>query len=311
MTTTANNAARQHRLVRLLQLSVGAACATIALKTTAWALTGSVGLFSDAAESIVNLAAALFALAIVRWAALPPDEEHAFGHEKADYLAAGVEGGLILIAAVTICFSAVERLINPQEITNVGIGLAVSLVASLINLVVARMLIKAGREENSTVLHADGKHLTTDVWTSVGVVAGVGAVALTGIERLDPVIALIVAANIVFTGVALVRGSTGGLMDRALSPDEIEKIAAVLDSHRDKQIQFHALRTRSAGRRAFVSLHMLVPGAWSVQHGHDLIEQIESELRGALPVITVFTHLEPIEDPASFEDTALDRPDDA
>lgn len=311
MTTTEANADRQRRLVRLISLSIGAACATIALKTTAWAVTGSVGLLSDAAESVVNLAAALFALVVVKWSARPPDEEHAYGHEKADFLAAGMEGGLILIAALTICVSAVRRLIDPLEITQVGLGLSVSLVATLINLVVARMLIAAGREERSTVLQADGRHLMTDVWTSVGVVAGVAAVALTGIQRLDPVIALAVAVNIVFTGVALVRNSTGGLMDRALSPDEIKKIDAVLNAHRDKQIQFHALRTRSAGHRAFVSMHVLVPGEWSVQRGHDLIEQIESELRGALPVITVLTHLEPIEDPASFEDTALDRLDEA
>jgi cation diffusion facilitator family transporter len=311
MTTTEINTVRQRRLIRLISLSIAAACTTITLKITAWLLTGSVGLLSDAAESVVNLFAALFAFAALQWAARPPDEEHAWGHEKADYLAAGVEGGLILIAAVTICISAIDRLIHPQAISQVGLGLAVSLVATLINFAVARRLIGAGREERSATLKADGRHLMTDVWTSLGVVAAVGAVALTGWQRLDPIIALVVAVNVVVTGVALVRSSTGGLMDRALSPDEINDIDAVLDAHRSDQIQFHALRTRRAGYRAFVSLHVLVPGAWSVQHGHDLIEQIESDLRGALDSATILTHLEPIEDPASFRDTDLDRPDDA
>lgn len=310
MTATEISIARQRRLVRLVWLSIAAACLTIALKFTAWLLTGSVGLLGDAAESVVNLFAAAFALAAIRWSALPPDEEHAYGHGKADYLAAGVEGALILIAAVTIIVSAVDRLINPQDISQVGLGLAVSVVASVINLGVARVLITAGREENSVVLKADGRHLLTDVWTSIGVVVAVGAVALTNWQRLDPIIALAVAANIVFTGASLVRSSTGGLMDRALSAAEIERIDTVLDAHRGEYIQFHALRTRRAGSRAFVSVHVLVPGAWSVQKGHDLIERIDEELRAALKLVTVFTHLEPIEDPASFRDTDLDRSDD-
>ncbi|MBI5309928.1 MAG: cation transporter [Actinobacteria bacterium] len=300
---------RQRRLVRMVTLSIAAACATIVLKVTAWLLTDSVGLLSDAAESVVNLVAALVAFAVVRWAAQPPDEEHAYGHEKADYLSAGVEGGLILIAAVTITVSAVDRLIDPQAIESVGLGLAVSLVATTINFSIARLMIAAGREERSATVEADGRHLMTDVWTSVGVVVAVGAVALTGWERLDPVIALAVAANIVVTGVRLVRNSLGGLMDRALEPKELEGIEAVLRSHRGGQVDFHALRTRRAGQRAFVSVHVLVPGAWSVQRGHDLIEQIEGELRDTLRMATIFTHLEPIEDPASFRDTQLDRED--
>lgn len=293
----------------MVSLSIGAAVLTIALKLAAWLLTGSVGLLSDAAESVVNLFAALVALIVVRWASQPPDEEHAYGHEKADYISAGVEGGLILIAAVTICVSAVDRLIEPRAIEQVGAGLAVSLLATGVNLVVARLLIRAGREERSATVEADGRHLMTDVWTSIGVVAAVGAVAATGWERLDPIIALVVAANIVMTGFALVRNSLGGLMDRALTADELSKIDSVLKAHGGKDVQFHALRTRRAGQRAFVSLHVLVPGAWTVQRGHDLIEHIESDLRAAIPPVTVFTHLEPIEDPASFRDTRLDRDD--
>jgi len=294
-------------LARLLWLSVAAAIATITLKTLAWALTGSVGLLSDAAESVVNLVAAVIALVIVHRAARPPDEDHPYGHEKADYLSAGVEGSLILLAALTIAFSAIPRLLDPQPISDVGIGLSVSVGASAINLVLARMLIAAGREHRSIVLEADGRHLMTDVWTSVGVVAGVALVALSGWERLDPIIALLVAVNIVVTGVSLVRRFTGGLMDRALPPDQRAAIDAVLQRHAGEGVRFHALRTRSAGRRAFVSVHVLVPGDWTVQRGHDLVERLEHDLRAAVGHATVFTHLEPLEDPASFADTELDR----
>lgn len=307
MSAVLDPAARQRRLVRLVWLSIGAALLTIALKTSAWAVTGSVGLLSDAAESLVNLAAALFALVIVHWADRPPDEEHAYGHEKADYLSAGLEGGLILVAAVTIGFAAVGRLIDPQPLESVGIGLAISGVATLVNLVVARTMIRAGTAYRSLTVEADGRHLMTDVWTSVGVVIGVAAVALSGWERLDPIIALLVAANIVRVGVSLVRSAFGGLMDRALEPDELTAVGRVLDGFAGPEVQFHALRTRRAGRRAFITVHVLVPGTWTVQAGHDLVERVEAELRAVVEPATVFTHLEPIEDPASFQDTALDR----
>jgi cation diffusion facilitator family transporter len=307
MSAASDPAARQRRLVRLVWLSIGAALLTVALKTGAWAVTGSVGLLSDAAESLVNLAAASFALVIVHWADRPPDEEHAFGHEKADYLSAGLEGGLILVAAVTIGVAAAGRLIDPQPLDSVGVGLAITVVATLVNLLVARVLIHAGTEYRSLTVEADGRHLMTDVWTSIGVVVGVAAVALTGFDRLDPIIALLVAANILRVGWSLVRSAFGGLMDRALEPDELAGINRVLDGFAGDDVHFHALRTRRAGRRAFVSLHVLVPGSWSVQAGHDLVERVEAELRDGLGPATVFTHLEPIEDPASFEDTALDR----
>jgi cation diffusion facilitator family transporter len=295
------------KLERLLWLSVAAAFATITLKTVAWLLTGSVGLLSDAAESVVNLVAAVFALIVVRWSARPADEEHAYGHEKADYLSAGVEGALITVAAVTIMYAAIRRLVDPQPLDDVGVGLAVSVVASLINFGVARLLIRVGRDEHSIVLEADGRHLMTDVWTSVGVVVGVAGVAITGIDRLDPIIALLVAANIVATAVSLGRSFVGGLMDRALAEDERARVDAILGEFTSPEIRFHALRTRRAGRRAFVSLHVLVPGRWSVQDGHDLAERVEARLRTELQYATVFTHLEPIEDPRSFDDTGLDR----
>jgi cation diffusion facilitator family transporter len=299
---------RRRRLLRLVLLSIAAAIATISLKTLAWAVTGSVGLASDAAESVVNLIAALMALAVVQFAERPPDEDHAYGHEKANYLAAGIEGALILLAAVSIAYTAVRRLVDPRPLEEIGIGAAVAMLASAINLVVARILIAAGREHGSLTLEADGRHLMTDVWTSVGVVAGVVAVAITGWDRLDPLIALAVAANIVATGVALVRGSASGLMDRALPPADLTRVNAVLERYGDGGVRFHALRSRRAGRRTFVSVHVLVPGAWTVQRGHDLVERVEAELRGVLDHLTVFTHLEPLEDPASFDDSELDRP---
>jgi cation diffusion facilitator family transporter len=236
-------------------------------------------------------------------AAQRPDEDHTYGHEKADYLSAGVEGALILLAAVTIGVSAVDRLQDPQPITDAGIGLTVSVAASLVNLAVARLLIGAGREHHSLMLEADGPHLMTDVWTSVGV----ATVALTGWNIVDPVIALIVAANIVRTGMSLLRSSTGGLMDRVLGQDELARVDEVLRYYAGPEVQFHALRSRRAGRRAFVSLHVLVPCDWSLRRGHELVERVERDLRGALGHATVFTHLEPIEDLASFADTQLDR----
>ncbi|MDO8187789.1 cation diffusion facilitator family transporter [Conexibacter sp. JD483] len=305
--TLDSHAARRARLTRLIALSIAAAILTIGLKTTAWLLTGSVGLLSDAAESVVNLVAALVAFVVVRYSTRPPDEEHAYGHEKADYLSAGIEGALILLAAVTIGWTAIDRLLNPEPIESVGIGVAVSVGASLINLSVGLILINAGRELKSIVLEADGRHLMTDVWTSAGVLIAVVAVALTGWETLDPLIAIAVAANIVFMGVKLMCRSTDGLLDRALPDDELEAVTGVLARFTGDDVQFHALRTRRAGSRAFVSTHLLVPGDWSVQRGHDLAEQVEHALREALGNATVFTHLEPLEDPAAYADTGLDR----
>ena len=295
------------RLTRFVFLSIAAAVATIALKAVAWLLTGSVGFLSDAAESIVNVVGALVALIAVRVSVRPPDDDHAYGHEKAEYLSAGAEGALILAAAVGIAWVAVARLLDPQPLSDVGVGVAVSAVAAGLNLIVATLLMRVGREQRSITLEADGRHLMTDVWTSIGVIVGVIAVLLTGWERLDPIIALLVALNIVRTGIQLLGRSAGGLMDHALGPAEQAEIQAVLDAHREDGVEFHALRTRQAGRRAFVSLHLLVPGAWTVQQGHDLAERVERDLRERLPYATVFTHVEPREDAASFEDVSLDR----
>ena len=295
------------RLTRFVFLSIAAAVATIALKAAAWLLTGSVGFLSDAAESIVNVVGALVALIAIRVSVRPPDDDHAYGHEKAEYLSAGAEGALILAAAVGIAWVAVARLLDPQPLSDVGVGVAISAVAAGLNLIVATLLIRVGHEQRSITLEADGRHLMTDVWTSIGVIVGVIAVLLTGWERLDPIIALLVALNIVRTGIQLLGRSAGGLMDHALGPAEQAEIQAVLDAHREDGVEFHALRTRQAGRRAFVSLHLLVPGAWTVQQGHDLAERVERDLRERLPYATVFTHVEPREDAASFDDVSLDR----
>jgi cation diffusion facilitator family transporter len=293
--------------MRYAWLSIAAAIITITLKGGAYALTGSVGLLSDALESLVNLVAAIVALIALAIAAREPDEERPFGYEKAEYFASGTEGGLILVAAAGIIIAAVERLLNPMPISTPGLGLAVSAVASLVNLLVALRLRQAGRRFDSITLEADAQHLLTDVWTSVGVLIGVAAVALTGWDWLDPVVALAVAVNIIRAGIGLVRRSALGLLDTAVPPAERAEIQSVLEQHRSDGVTFHALRTRQAGARRFVSLHVLVPGEWTVQRGHDFLEVLEHDLRQVLPTVSVFTHLEPIEDPLAWEDIGLER----
>ncbi|HMU91647.1 MAG TPA: cation diffusion facilitator family transporter [Anaerolineales bacterium] len=294
-------------LTKFAWLSIGAAIFTITLKTIAYFLTGSVGLLSDALESIVNLVGAVMALAMLTIAARPADEDHAYGHTKAEYFSSGVEGALILIAAASIIIAAIPRLINPQPLEQVGLGLGVSVAASLANLLVALVLLQASKKHNSITLEANAHHLMTDVWTSVGVLAGVGLVVLTGWERLDPIVAFVVAGNIIWSGFRIVRMSALGLMDTALEPDEQKLVKNVLSSYTKNNVEYHALRTRQSGARRFVSVHILVPGKWTVQRGHRLLESIESDIRKALPNVTVFTHLESLNDPASWDDTNLDR----
>lgn len=294
-------------LKRFAWLSIAAALLTIGLKTWAWRLTGSVGLMSDALESLVNLAGAVMALWMITIAERPPDEQHMYGHGKAEFFASGFEGGLILLAALGIIYAAVERLFNPQPIEQFGLGVAVSAVAAVVNLGTGLVLLAAGRRYGSITLEADAQHLLADVWTSVGVIIGLGAVTLTGWYWLDPVLALAVGVNIVFIGWQLVHRSTQGLMDAAIPADQQSAIEAVLAPYREQGLDFHALRTRQAGVRSFVSMHVLVPGAWTVQQGHDLLERIEAEVRAAVPRASVFTHIEPLEDPVSLADQSLDR----
>lgn len=294
-------------LTRYAWLSIAAAVATIALKTLAYWLTGSVGLLSDALESIVNLVGGFVALAMLSVAAKPADEDHAYGHGKAEYFSSGVEGSLILVAAVSIAGAAVQRLLHPHGLSQVGLGLLVSGLSSLVNLAVALLLLKVGRAEQSITLEANAHHLLTDVWTSVGVLVGVVGVVATGWLWLDPVVAILVAANIVWTGSRIVWRSISGLMDPALPLADRARIRGILDGYRTDEIQFHALRTRLSGARKFVSVHVLVPGEWTVHRGHELVEQIEADIRAALPNSHVFTHLESLDDPASWEDEVLER----
>lgn len=295
------------KLTRYAWLSVLAALVTIGLKGGAYILTDSVGLLSDALESVVNLLAAVVALRALAIASRPADEEHAYGHTKAEYFSSGFEGALVLVAALVIGITAVDRLLNPVPLGQVGLGIAISLVASAVNFLVARVLFRAAAEYDSIALEADAHHLMTDVWTSIGVLAGVGLVGITGWHVLDGVVALLVAANLTRVGVSLISRSMLGLLDTALPTDVQQRIQAVLDHHERSGIQFHALRTRRSGARRFMSVHVLVPGAWTVQRGHDLLETIEEEMRQAVPRVTVFTHLEPIEDPVAWHDTALER----
>jgi len=288
-------------LKRYAWLSIAAAVATIGLKLAAWLFTGSVGLLSDALESLVNLAGGIIALAMLEVASRPADKDHAFGHSKAEYFSSGIEGTLILFAAMAITYAAVQRLMHPRPLEQLGIGLAISVIASLINFFVALVILRAGNKNDSITLRANAHHLLTDVWTSAGVIVGVILVALTGWQWLDPVVAILVACNIVWTGVRIVRASVFGLMDVSLPPLELQKIDQVLAQHKPNGVQFHALLTRQSGAERFISMHVLVPGGWTVQQGHDLLEQIEAEIRATLASATVITHLEAQEDPAAWD----------
>lgn len=296
-----------YSLARYAWLSLAASLLTMALKGVAAWVTGSVGLLSDALESLVNLGAALLALWVLRVAVVPPDERHPFGYSKAEYFSSVVEGALIVVAALVIIATSVPRFLAPRPLEAVGAGIFISLLATAINLGVALALLNASRKHHSIALEADAHHLLTDVWTSIGIVAGVGAILLTGWLILDPLIAMGVAVYIVWTGVGLVRRSVLGLLDRALPEHELASIRAILESYRARGLDYHALRTRRAGRRRLVELHLLVPGDTTVQEGHRLSEEIEGRIRAALQDSAVLTHLEPIEDAASYKDQELFR----
>lgn len=294
-------------LTKYAWLSIAAALLTILLKAGAYLLTDSVGLLADAIESTANLLAAVVALIVLIVAAQPPDKEHAYGHTKAEYFASGVEGTLIFVASLSIGIAAINRLMDPQPIEQVGIGIIISIIAALVNLQVARTLHRAGSQYRSITLVADAKHLMTDVWTTAGVLIGISAVVITGWVWLDPIIALIVAIQILISGIKIIRESIEGLMDVALPQNEIEQIVGILDTHTFDGVQYHALRTRQSGAQRFMSVHLQVPGSWSVQKGHSMLEEIESDVRSALDPISVFTHIEPLEDPRSWEDIEINR----
>lgn len=301
---------RSH-LKRFAWLSIATAVLTIGLKAAAYLATGSVGLLSDALESGVNLVTAVVSLIVLTVAAQPPDEDHAHGHGKAEYFSSGLEGGLIFIAALTIGYTALRSLIDPQPLQQLGVGLLISIVAAVFNLITALVLRRAGQQHESITLVANAEHLLSDVWTSVGVAIGVGAVVLTGWQWLDPVIALAVAVHILRAGFVLLKESVDGLMDRSLPEDEQQRVIDVLNSYVDEDVTYHALRTRQAGAQRFVSVHIQVPGAWSVQQGHELLEEIEQDLRETMSPLHVITHIEPVEDPTSWEDIKLNRTETA
>jgi len=300
--------AADRTLERYAWLSLAAAVVTIALKTAAWYVTGSVGLLSDALEALINLAAALLALSMLRLAATPPDARHPYGRFKAEYFASGAEGALIVFAAVSIAYAAAPRLAAPHPIDAPMLGIALSLVATAINLAVALVLVSAGRRMHSIAIEADGHHLMTDVWTSAGVVAGVVLVAATGWLILDPLVALAVAAHIVWTGFMLMRRSFAGLLDAAIPAAEVAEVEKIFAEYRRRyRVEFHALRTRQAGARRFVSFHLLVPDAWPVERAHSLSEEIEERIRSLVPQAITLSHIEPISQPASYDDIKLER----
>lgn len=299
--------AASNHLTQYAWLSIAAALATLFLKLASYWVTGSMGLLSDALESLVNLAAAIIAMVSLTVSARPADEQHAYGHTKAEYFSSGIEGALILVAAAGIGWSAVGRLIDPEPLQELSAGMIIASVASAINLVVARILHLAARRAHSVTLDAEARHLMADVWTSAAVIGGIGLVSVTDWLWLDPLLGLAVAVHIVFAGVNLVRQSLHGLMDTGLPPEEMALIRSVLAGYAGDGVQYHALRTRVAGAWRFMSVHLLVPGGWTVAHGHNMVEKIEEELRSKVPRLTVTTHLEPVEDPVSWDDVGLER----
>lgn len=292
------------KLTHYAWLSVATSVVVIGLKAGAWWVTGSVALLSDALESVVNLVAALIALASLAYAQRAPDDDHQFGHDKVEYFSSGIEGGLIFVAAGLIIWTAAPRLLAPQPLEAAGFGLALAVVASFANAACALILLRAGREHRSMTLEADGRHLLTDVWTTAGVVLALLLVTLTGWIWLDPVIAVAVGVHILAEGYRLMRRSFDGLMDKAIPQEDMARVRGVLDALREKGYEYHALRTRQSGRRSFIDVHVLVPGELSVQAGHDIVEQVEAGLRAAVGHAEVLIHLEPIEDPRAWQDVA-------
>jgi cation diffusion facilitator family transporter len=297
----------QKSLTRYAFLSIGAAVITILMKSAAYWMTGSVGILSDAIEGFINLAAAGVVLITLKVIERPPDKSHEYGHDKAEYFSSGIEGTLILIASAGILWTGAQRFMNPQPLEQIGLGLAVAVGASIINLIVGQIMLRAGKRYDTITLEADGQHLMTDVWTSVGVVAGVGAAALTGIERLDPLIAIIVGLKIAWEGIKIFRRSVDGLMDKPIPADERQMVEDILNAYAGDDVRWHALRSRQSGGRRFISVHILVPGSWTVQQAHNLSEGLEGEVAEAINRATLFTHFEPQGDPVAESDGALDH----
>ena len=296
-------------LTKYAWLSVGAAVLTFSIKLVAAYLSGSVGLLSDAMEAVVNLVAASIALVILKIVEQPPDEGHPYGHDKAEYFSSGIESTLIIIASLTILYTGIRGLLDPKPLEQVGLGLALAVGASAINLLVGQIMIRAGTKNDSITLEANGRHLMTDVWTSVGVVVGVSLAVVTGLRWLDPLIAIAVGLHIGWEGLKIFRRSVGGLMDSPISEEERRAVEAVLNQSGADGVEWHALRTRQSGARRFIEVHVLVPGAWTVQESHDLAENLEVGIREKIHYSTVMVHVEPLEDERSWQDQSLDGRD--
>ena len=295
-------------LRRYAWISLLVAFVVIFLKIAAYILTDSVSLLSDALESVVNIlgaSATMWALAVSEQ---PPDDEHAHGHDKAEYFSSGFEGALVLVAAIVIISTAIVRFVHPQEIDASPYGIALALGTSGINFILARWLLRAAKQHDSMALEADARHLMSDVVTSIAVSGGIVLAVLTSIQWIDPLFALLVGLNIIRTGWDLVKRSADGLLDASLLPADHQRVLSVIHHFKSENIDFHAIRTRRSGARKFVTFHVLVPGDWSVQRGHEVLEAIEIELTHAIPHLHVTTHLEPNDDPSSFHDIELHRP---
>lgn len=287
------------------RLSVLAALLTIGVKTVAFWMTDSVSLLSDALESCINLVAAVLVLQTLRYAARPPDSDHMYGHEKAQFFAAAVEGTLILAAAGGILAAAFSRFFSPSPLMQVHIGVMLSGAAGVLNLVVGLILLWAAKRLHVPALKADGQHLLTDFYTSVGVIVGLVLMRFTGAAWIDPVVAALLGLLISVTGIRLIRESVDGLMDKSIPKEHITAIEQILQSYALQKVDYHALRTRQSAGSCFISLHLLVPGVWTVQRGHDLADEVEHRIKAHIPKANVFTHIEPVDDPSSFEDIDL------
>lgn len=286
----------------LLRVSIAVALATIVLKFLAWWITNSVGLLSDAMESLVNLASAAFALLMVTIAHRPPDEEHPYGHHKAEYFSSGFEGLAIIVAAVGIIWAAVQRIVEPQPLAELGWGLALSIVSSAFNGVLAWAMLASGRENRSMALEGDARHLLTDVWTSAGVVLGVALVGVTGWQWLDPAVAIGVALNILREGALLMWHSSQGLMDEAFDPEVMDVVRKTLDGFRHHTIRFDHISTRKSGHRLFVDMHMHMPASWTLRRAAAVRGEVEQALMSAVPGLRATIQLLPSDVEAHFDD---------
>lgn len=287
------------------RLSVVAALVTIVVKSVAFWMTDSVSLLSDALESGINLVAAILVLQTLRYAARPPDSDHMYGHEKAQFFAAAVEGTLILAAAMGILTAAFSRFFHPSPIMQIDLGIILSGAAGFINLLVGLILLSAAKQFHAPALKADGQHLLTDFYTSIGVIGGLLLMQLTEATWIDPVVAALLGLLITVTGIRLIRESVDGLMDKAIHKEQIVTIEQILQSYALQKVDYHALRTRQSAGSCFISLHLLVPGVWTVQRGHDLADEVEHRIKAHIPKANVFTHIEPVDDPSSFDDIDL------